>query len=51
MNTRVFRIDATTVNDIGIAIVQACETQLADGFKLAAAFSLQNDIILVFQKA
>jgi hypothetical protein len=50
MSTRVFRIDVTTVDDISLAIVQACDTQLAEGFKLASSFVWQYDIILIFQK-
>lgn len=50
MNTRVFRLDLTAVNDIAAAISTACDKQLTEGFKLASTFVWGTDLILIFQK-
>lgn len=49
MKTRVLRIDFATVPDIGAAITQVCDNQLAEGFRLASTFVWQNSLILIFQ--
>jgi len=51
MNTRVFRLDLVTVNDLALAISAACDKQLTDGFKLASTFVWGTDLILIFQKS
>lgn len=50
MNTRVFRIDLNAVPDIAAEITVACDTQLAQGFKLASSFVWQTSLVLIFQK-
>ena len=50
MNTRVFRIDLITETAIDQAIVNACERQIQDNFKLASTFIWGTDLILIFQK-
>jgi hypothetical protein len=50
MKTRVFRIDLSAETVIDQAIVNACETQLQDGFKLASSVIWGVDLILIFQK-
>lgn len=50
MNTRVFRLDLTVEPAIDVAIVQACDKQLTEGFKLASTFVWGTDLILIFQK-
>lgn len=50
MNTRVFRVNLATVNDIAGALSTACDKQLAEGFKLASTFVWGTDLILIFQK-
>ena len=51
MNTRVLRIDLTAVPDIAVAVAEACDTQLSEGFKLASCFVVwTSDLVLIFQK-
>ena len=50
MNTLVLRIDLATVSDIGAAIIQVCDQQLVNGFKLASTFVWNTSLILIFQK-
>jgi hypothetical protein len=50
MNTRVFRLDLTSEPDIAKAIIDACDKQLTESFKLASTFVWGTDLILIFQK-
>lgn len=50
MNTRVFRLDLTTVTTLDKTLANACDKQLAEGFKLASTFVWGTDLILIFQK-
>lgn len=50
MNTRVFRLNLATVNDIAATLTTACDKQLTEGFKLASTFVWGTDLILIFQK-
>lgn len=50
MNTRVFRLNLSTTNDIAAALTTACDKQLAEGFRLASTFVWNTDLILIFQK-
>ena len=50
MNTRVFRIDLMAATDIAEEVAAACDKQLTEGFKLAASFVWQTDVVLIFQK-
>lgn len=49
MNTRVFRLNLATTEDIAATLVTACEKQLVEGFKLASTFVWGTDLILIFQ--
>lgn len=50
MNTRTFRIDLTTINDIAQEINTVCDKQLTEGFKLASTFVWGTDLVLIYQK-
>jgi hypothetical protein len=50
MNTRVFRIDLSTTQDIAAAIIAACDLQLTESFRLASSFVWQTSLVLIFQK-
>lgn len=51
MNTRVFRLDLASVNDIATTLAVACDKQLSEGFRLASTFIWETDLILIFQKS
>lgn len=50
MNTRVFRIDLAAATDLATLISTKCDSQLAEGFRLASTFVWQTQLILIFQK-
>ena len=49
MTTIVCRIDLATVRDLDSAIVDLCRGQAIAGRKLAATFTYQTQLVLVFQ--
>lgn len=51
MKTRVFRIDLVAEPNVELAIAQACDKQLNDGFKLASTFVWQLNLVLIFQSS
>lgn len=51
MNTRVLRLDLETEEDIAKAIVDACDKQLQESFKLASSFVYGTALVLIFQKS
>ncbi len=49
MKTRVFRIELDQ-EDLANVIATKCDTQLAQGFKLASTFVVDDELILIFQQ-
>ncbi len=50
MNTTVLRIPIVDTTPLDQRIVQECEVRYAAGYKLAGSFSVDDQIILIFQK-
>jgi len=50
MNTRIFKLDLSATPDIEKAVIDGCDKQLLEGFKLASTFIFGNDLFLIFQK-
>ena len=47
--TEVSRIDMAQAEDLGQAIQQECDNKEVAGYKLVATFTVQQQLILVFQ--
>lgn len=49
MTTQVVRLKMTTPAALDVAIQNECNVRLAAGFRLATAFAMGDDLVLIFQ--